>query len=116
MKSSVGQCGMVSIPQPDLLPLVDEVQKVVDGVGYLVLRVRISGPNGEPSLHLLSGDLCHVFSVGGFVHGLAVLSGTNHCDPVEVDSPVSQLRQQLRRKHHRCNISSIDQVHFPPVR
>ena len=33
MKSSVGQCRMVSIPQPDLLPLVDEVQKVVDGVG-----------------------------------------------------------------------------------
>ena len=34
MKSSVGQCGVVLIPQPALLPIVGEVQQVVDGVGF----------------------------------------------------------------------------------
>ena len=32
MKSSVGQCGLVSIPQP-VFPVVGAVQQVVDGVG-----------------------------------------------------------------------------------
>ena len=45
----------------------------------------------ESSLHLLSNNLSHVFGVRSFVHGFAVLPGTNHSDPVKVDSTVSQL-------------------------
>lgn len=43
-------------------------------ISDLMLRVRVGGPNGKPSLDMFGDELCRILCVGSFVQSLPILS------------------------------------------
>ena len=57
------------------------------------------------------GDLlCRVLGVIGLVKKFSILSSLAGGDLVQVDSLVSELRQELSHEHNCCDVSSGDQI------
>ena len=60
----------------------------------------------------ISNLLCRILGVIGLVKKLSILSGLAGGDLVQIDSLVSELRQELSHEHNCCDVSSRDQIKF----
>ena len=78
----------------------------------LMLGVWVCCTGRNPAMDEVSNLLCRVLGVIGFVKKLSILSGFARGDLVQVHSLVSELGQELRHKHHSCDVSSRNQVKF----
>ena len=90
--------------------LLAELCQLIAELCDLMLRFRICGPGRKPALNGFSDLLSCIFGIGGFVQYFPI-SCPVIGDPVQVDASASELREQLRRKHHRCNVPRWDQVY-----
>ena len=64
----------------------------------------------NPPVDEISNLLCRILGVIGLVKKLSVLSGLAGGDLVQIDSLVSELRQELCHEHNCCDVSSRDQI------
>ena len=77
-----------------------------------MLGIRISCASRYPTLNDIGDLLCGILGVVGLVQQFAILPSPRVGDFVQVDSFVSELRQEFCHENNCCDVPCRDQVEF----
>ena len=77
-----------------------------------MLGIRVSCAGRYPTVNDISDLLSGMLGVVGLVHLFSILPSSAVRDLVQVDSFVSELRQEFCHEHNGCDVPGRDQVEF----
>ena len=92
---------------------VGEVSMASDSPYFWMIGGWESGSVWPEASSEHGNDLCCIPGVGGLVQRFPIMTCLKLCYPFQLIAAVSELRQELRRKHH-CDIPCGNQVELMP--
>ena len=108
-RTCIGRCGVVARV---LSHSLTELCQLTSELGELMLGVWIGCTGRNPAVDEIRDLLSGKLGVVGLIQQFAILPSPAVRDLVQIDSFVSELRQEFRGEHHCCYVSSRDQIEF----